>query len=116
LRRARRAGSFSAVKLLVTEAAANLGFRRQRSEAMRASRSHTHFDHGAALRVPPPHDAKNWRTLWMWLGEDAHLMAEVGAVQVRTPEGPVVAHCGDWIVLSHSGAFHVAHTTRTCDA
>ena len=28
----------------------------------------------------------------------------------------VVAHAGDWIVLSHSGAFHVAHATRTCDA
>lgn len=83
---------------------------------MRASRSHPHFDHGAALRVPPPHDAKNWRTLWMWLGEDAHMISEGGAVQVRTPEGPVVAHCGDWIVLSHSGAFHVAHAVRTCDA
>jgi hypothetical protein len=52
----------------------------------------------------------------MWLGEDAHMIAEGGAVQVRTPEGPVVAHCGDWIVLSHSGAFHVAHAVRVCDA
>jgi hypothetical protein len=35
---------------------------------------------------------------------------------VRTPEGPVVAHSGDWIVLSHSGVFHVAHAARACDA
>ena len=35
---------------------------------------------------------------------------------VRTPEGPVVAHSGDWIVLSHSGSFHVAHTLRPHDA
>jgi hypothetical protein len=83
---------------------------------MRSSRSQTHFDHGAALRVPPQHDAKNWRTLSMWLGEEARLIPEGGAVQVYTPEGPVVAHCGDWIVLSHSGCFHVAHAVRACDA
>ena len=83
---------------------------------MRASRTQPHFDHGAALRVPPPHDARSWRTLWMWLGEDAHVISEAGAVQVRTPEGPVIAHSGDWIVLSHSGVFHVAHAARTCDA
>jgi len=100
----------------VTEAPTNLGFRRQRIEAMRASRTQTHFDHGAALRVPPPHDAKNWRTLWMWLGEGAHLISEAGCVQVLTPEGPVIAHSGDWIVLSHSGCFHVAHAARNCDA
>ena len=74
------------------------------------------FDHGAALRVPPPSDAANWRALWAWLGADACAVAEASAVQVRTPEGQVVAHCGDWIVLSHSGAFHVAHSVRTCDA
>lgn len=106
----------AAIKLLVTEAGRDPGFRRQRSEAMPASRYQPNFDHGAALRVPPAHDAKNWRTLWMWLGEDAHMISEGGAIQVRTPEGPVVAHAGDWIVLSHSGAFHVAHATRTCDA
>ena len=83
---------------------------------MQVSRSHSNFDHGAALRVPPPHDAKNWRVLWMWLGEDADMVLEGGAVQVRTPEGPVVAHSGDWIVLSHSGSFHVAHAARACDA
>ncbi|MET0272692.1 MAG: hypothetical protein ABW360_06845 [Phenylobacterium sp.] len=84
---------------------------------MHARRSHPPFDHGAALRVPPPHDLKSWTTLWGWLGEDAEMvMAESAAIQVRTPEGPVVAHCGDWIVLSHSGSFHVAHTVRTCDA
>jgi hypothetical protein len=43
-------------------------------------------------------------------------VAEADAVQVRTPEGLVVAHTGDWIVLSHSGAFHVAHAMRPCDA
>jgi hypothetical protein len=74
------------------------------------------FDHGAALRVPPPEDAENWRMLWMWLGEDARSVAEASAVQVLTPEGPVVAHCGDWIVLSVSGDFHVAHAVRACDA
>lgn len=100
----------------MTEAAANLRFRRSDSDAMPAIHTLPRFDHGAALRVPPPHDAKNWRTLWMWLGEDAHLISEGGAIQVRTPEGPVVAHSGDWIVLSHSGAFHVAHAARACDA
>ena len=83
---------------------------------MRTSRPLPHFDHGAALRVPPPNDATNWRKLWMWLGDEAHVIAGVGAIQVRTPEGPVVSHCGDWIVLSHSGCFHVAHAARTCDA
>ena len=43
-------------------------------------------------------------------------MVESAAVQVRTPEGPVIARCGDWIVLSHSGSFHVAHGSRVCDA
>ena len=43
-------------------------------------------------------------------------MAEAAAVQVHTPDGPVVAHCGDGIVLSHSGAFHVAHQSRTAAA
>lgn len=74
------------------------------------------FDHGAALRVPPPSDAANWRMLWMWLGEDARAVTEGGAVQVTTPLGPVIAHCGDWIVLSVTGDFHVAHAIRTCDA
>ena len=83
---------------------------------MRATQSHPPFDHGAALRVPPPHDVKSWTMLWHWLGEDAAVVAEGAAVQVRTPAGPVIAHCGDWIVLSHSGAFHVAHAIRSCDA
>jgi hypothetical protein len=77
---------------------------------------HPPFDHGAALRVPPAHDQKNWAVLWQWLGEDARSVAEASAVQVHTPEGPVVAHSGDWIVLSHSGSFHVAHTLRPHDA
>jgi hypothetical protein len=83
---------------------------------MRASHSPPPFDHGAALRVPPPNDVRSWTMLWRWLGEDAEVVCEGGAVQVRTPDGPVVAHCGDWIVLSHSGAFHVAHVKRTLDA
>ena len=73
------------------------------------------FDHGAALRVPPPHDRKSWTVLWNWLGDEAQAVAGA-AVQVRTPDGPVIAHSGDWIVLSHSGAFHVAHAVRACDA
>lgn len=83
---------------------------------MYAHRSEPTFDHGAALRVPPAHDAVSWRKLWMWLGEDAHAVAEAAAVQVRTPTGHVIAHCGDWIVLSHSGAFHVARAPRALDA
>ncbi len=83
---------------------------------MSVTRLHPPFDHGAALRVPPPSDTSSWRKLWAWLGDDARSVAEAAAVQVRTPEGDVVAHCGDWIVLSHSGSFHVAHTLRTCDA
>lgn len=81
-------------------------------EAMRVIQLHQPFDHGAALRVPPAHDRKNWAVLWQWLGEDAQAVAEAAAVQVRTPDGPVVAHAGDWIVLSHSGSFHVAHALR----
>lgn len=83
---------------------------------MRVLRLHPPFDHGAALRVPPPQDRKSWAMLWSWLGEDAQSVSEGAAVQVRTPEGPVIAHCGDWIVLSHSGAFHVARTGRIHDA
>lgn len=83
---------------------------------MRVIRLHPPFDHGAALRVPPAHDRKNWAVLWQWLGEDAQSIAEASAVQVRTPDGMVVAHCGDWIVLSHSGSFHVAHTMRPMDS
>ncbi|MDB5440493.1 MAG: hypothetical protein JWM33_2920 [Caulobacteraceae bacterium] len=83
---------------------------------MRATRQHPPFDHGAALRVPPPNDARGWRMLWSWLGDDAWAVTEAAAVQVRTPEGPVVAHCGDWIVLTVSGSFHVAHTPRVHDA
>ena len=64
---------------------------------------------------PPPNDRASWRKLWAWLGDEAHSVAE-GIVQVRTPDGPVMAHSGDWIVLSHSGVFHVAHTVRACDA
>lgn len=84
---------------------------------MTSLRSLPPFDHGAALRVPPPGDSANWRNLLMWLGTDAHALAEADAVQVRTPQGEVIAHCGDWIVLSVTGAFHVTRTgDRICDA
>jgi hypothetical protein len=83
---------------------------------MRVIRLHPPFDHGAALRVPPPQDRKNWAVLWRWLGEQAQAVAEAAAVQVRTPDGPVIAHSGDWIVLSHSGTFHVAHAARVHQA
>lgn len=83
---------------------------------MRARPSHPPFDHGAALRVPPPHDAKNWKMLWRWLGEAAQAVPEAAAVQVRTPQGLVIAHCGDWIVLTVGGVFHVAHGVRPSDA
>jgi hypothetical protein len=82
---------------------------------MRPIRLHPPFDHGA-VRVPPPSDKAGWRTLWRWLGEAACAVAESASVQVRTPDGPVIARCGDWIVLSHSGSFHVAHAARACDA
>ena len=75
---------------------------------MTAIRSAPRFDHGAALRVPPAHDAKGRRALWQWLGEDGWPLDDRGAVQVSTALGPVVARPGDWIVLSVSGQFHVA--------
>jgi hypothetical protein len=65
------------------------------------------FDHGAALRVPPAHDANSRRVLWSWLGQSGCPLDDRGAIQVSTPEGPAVALPGDWIVLSFSGAFHV---------
>ena len=37
---------------------------------------HPPFDHGAALRVPPPHDRKSWAVLWNWLGEEAQAVAD----------------------------------------
>ena len=78
---------------------------------MRAARNPA-FDHGAALRVPPAHDAANWRKLRMWLGDDGRSTEEVGCVEVTTPDGPSLARPGDWIVLSVAGAFHVAHAAQ----
>ena len=68
------------------------------------------FDHGAALRVPPVHDAKGRTALWRWLGDDGHPFDDRGAVQVRTGQGAAIARPGDWIVLSVSGEFHVARS------
>ncbi|HEY9217300.1 MAG TPA: hypothetical protein VIO94_04575 [Phenylobacterium sp.] len=83
---------------------------------MKSARSNPAFDHGAALRVPPPHDARSWGKLWQWLGEDGQALEEPGAVRVSTPDGTAIAHPGDWIVLSVSGRFYVAHGRRTLDA
>jgi hypothetical protein len=74
---------------------------------MRASVSAA-FDHGAAIRVPPAHDANGWRMLMIWLGECGRRSEHVGLVEVTTPTGPAEAAPGDWIVLSVSGAYHVA--------
>ena len=83
---------------------------------MKPVRSSAAFDHGAALRVPPAHDTRSWGKLWQWLGEDGQALEEPGAVKVATPDGSAIARPGDWIVLSHSGSFHVAHTLRPHDA
>ena len=64
------------------------------------------LDHGAALRVPPAHNAKGWMILMRWLGDSGHLI-DRGLVQVTTPVGAHVAGPGDWIVLSATGAYHV---------
>jgi hypothetical protein len=77
---------------------------------MTAIRQFPRFDHGAALRVPPPNDAKGRRALWRWLGEAGQPLDDRGAVQVSTGHGAVVAWPGDWIVLSVSGEFHVGRT------
>jgi hypothetical protein len=77
---------------------------------MKVVRQVPQFDHGAALRVPSPHDAHGRSALWRWLGDDGCPLDDRGAVQVSTLEGPAVARPGDWIVLSHSGVFHVARS------
>lgn len=65
------------------------------------------FDHGAALRVPPPGDAPNRGVLEQWLGDCGAPIGAAGHIRVETPHGCEVARPGDWIVLSVSGAFHV---------
>jgi hypothetical protein len=77
---------------------------------MNAFRQTARFDHGAALRVPPVHDAKGRSALWRWLGDDGCPFDERGAVQVQTGAGASIARPGDWIVLSVSGHFHVARS------
>jgi hypothetical protein len=76
---------------------------------MRAARNPA-FDHGAALRVPPAHDAASWRKLKFWLGDEGRPTGEAGVIEVNTPNGRQVARPGDWIVLSVAGDFHVART------
>jgi len=67
------------------------------------------LEHGAALRVPPAHDAKGRLILMRWLGECGQV-TDRGLVKVTTPLGIDVAAPGDWIVLSASGAYHVARS------
>lgn len=74
------------------------------------------FDHGAALRVPPMQDAKNWRALSQWLGDAGGALDPSGTLKVRTAAGWAKAWPGDWIVLSVSGEFHVAHSGGAWDA
>ena len=83
---------------------------------MTAIRPAPKFDHGAALRVPSPHDSKARRVLWQWLGDEGCALDDRGAVQVSTAFGPVIARPGDWIVLSHNGQYHVARASSAWDA
>jgi hypothetical protein len=78
---------------------------------MRASVSQA-FDHGAAIRVPPAHDRNGWRMLMLWLGECGRITDLPGLVAVTTPTGEAQAAPGDWIVLSVTGAYHVARSPR----
>ena len=73
------------------------------------TRSAPSFDHGAALRVPPAHDVRSWRMLLAWLGDAGRQLDGAGSLEVSTPAGVAVAGPGDWIVLSISGRYHVAH-------
>ena len=73
------------------------------------------FDHGAALRVPPAHDAKGRAALWRWLGDNGWAFDDRGAVQVSTEQGAAIARPGDWIVLSVTGVFHVARSGAIWD-
>jgi len=68
--------------------------------------------HGAAIRTPAPHDARGWARLWLWLGDHGMRLEDAGAVGVWTPDGWVTARPGDWIILSVSGAYHVASPLR----
>lgn len=74
------------------------------------------FDHGAAIRVPPAHDAAGWRILMTWLGDAGRVLDRPGLVEVTTPAGRRVAAPGDWIVLSVSGAYHLARSGPRHDA
>jgi hypothetical protein len=76
------------------------------SQRLTVIRSSAAFDHGAALRVPAPHDEASWRKLMAWLGECGREVGS-GQVSVDTAGGPTLAGPGDWIVLSFTGEFHV---------
>jgi hypothetical protein len=67
------------------------------------------LDHGAALRVPPAHDAKGWLILTKWLADSGRITGQ-GLVEVTTPAGAEVAMPGDWIVLSANGLYHVTRS------
>ena len=70
------------------------------------------FDYGAALRVPPSLDVGGWRRLEQWLGDKGYPHIETGVVREVTPRGEREAHCGDWIVLTVAGEFHIARGDR----
>jgi len=72
-----------------------------------ATATNPSFDHGAALRVPPAHDARNWARLCHWLGDAWRPLEAAGLVSVCTPGGWLTAGPGDWIILSAGGQFHV---------
>ena len=75
---------------------------------MRVATNAPAFDHGAALRVPPLHDARNRRQLLLWLGDDGWPRDGTEIIEVQTPDGLMLARPGDWIILSVTGRFHVA--------
>jgi hypothetical protein len=83
---------------------------------MTAVRHLPRFDHGAALRVPPAHDAKGRSALWAWLGDAGSDANEPGCVRIHSAFGVLVARPGDWIVLSVSGDFHVARSSPALDS
>ena len=76
---------------------------------MRTARAR--LEHGAALRVPPPREQNGWAVLLSWVGEAGYrLDAETLVLEAGGP--PLMAKCGDWVVLAADGAFHVGRPAR----
>ncbi|MBV9994259.1 MAG: hypothetical protein JO127_03505 [Caulobacteraceae bacterium] len=67
-------------------------------------------EHGAAIRVPPAHDAGGRQVLMTWLGAEGRPLGR-GLVEVSTPIGAAVAAPGDWIVLAVDGSYHVTRSS-----